>query len=468
MQQEQIKDESSASCGGTRLKRKQTKIIFAIYALVVFFFVKQQSLLFNLEYRDFTKDHHYIPDIYPFSLEDKHASDEKLLHTSLSARTEELLSTIAGELKGSSSRFYMHDHPNITLVGEKEKLDHKRSFIWKAHQQELENDEQMLAALKKSPLRTDNPDEADLFIPPIPIARILGSKEGDFQTPMETLLEEETFRKHQGHKHVLISTCFALFKMEHKHRSNLGRWYDLIYNVTVVQSWDPSAVYNELHHTGGGADWGDFSILKDRHEPLTRRSSSVGLGMKNEDLELTIASTDKFYKSSNLIFYQSRTEPSYYNSTIHRHAPITNITLETFPKSSIGWGLEKDEWQRELKDSKFCLVIRGDSPHSHALWRSIRVGCIPVISADVLPIFAPMFKSTLNMTDYAIVLREQELVNNPGKTLLQLDRISEEDIEVKIKHLVFAQRVIFTDHPQSLFVPALLKEAKMATEVQLL
>lgn len=72
------------------------------------------------------------------------------------------------------------------------------------------------------------------------------------------------------------------------------------------------------------------------------------------------------------------------------------------------------------------------------------------------------------MTDYAIVLREQELVNNPGKTLLQLDRISEEDIEVKIKHLVFAQRVIFTDHPQSLFVPALLKEAKMATEVQLL
>ncbi len=380
--------------------------------------------------------------------------------------TEVHLNGVAEDLKGLTTRFYMYDHPNMTLIGA---LKANRPVIYKSQLQEIENDEQILEALKKSPLRTEYPDKADLFIPPIPLARIYASKRGDFDTPIKTLLAEKYFRKHQGHKHVFVSTCFALFKREHRSRSSLKLLYDDLYNITVIQSWDPSAVYNELHHTPG-ADWGDYNFMKDEQysPPLTRRSASIGLGMKNEKLKLTKATKKKFQNSTNFIFYHSRTEPSYYNSTIHRQAPITNITLEKFPKSSIGWGLKKKEWQRQFRDSKFCLVIRGDSPHSHALWRSIRVGCIPVISADVLPIFAPMFKSTLNISDYSIILKEQELVANPAKILLELNDISEEDIDVKIKHLAFAQRVIFTDHPQSLFVPALLKEATLATEVRLL
>ena len=400
----------------------------------------------------------------PSSSDDKYKSEEKR-PTSLAARTEDNLSAVAQELEGMSNRFYMYDHPNITFIGKTEELGDQKSRLLQ-HTGETENDEQMLAALKKSPLRTNNPNEADFFIPLMPMGRILMSKNGDFDTPMATLLEEEMFRKHQGHKHVIISTCYALFRRQVRHNSDMKTWYKKLYNVTVIQSWDPSAVYNALYHSR--ADWGEFKVLKRKGKPLTRRSASVGLGAKNEDLELALATKANFNNSTNFIFYHARPSWTYWNnSTIYRHAPITNITLENFPKSSIGWGLEKDEWQREFGDSKFCLVVRGDSPHSHALWRSIRVGCIPVILADVLPVFAPMFKSTLNMTDYAIVLKEQDVLNNPEKTLLQLNSMSDEDIEVKIKHLAFAQRVIFTDHPQSLFVPALLKEAQMATEVQL-
>ena len=86
-----------------------------------------------------------------------------------------------------------------------------------------------------------------------------------------------------------------------------------------------------------------------------------------------------------------------------------------------------------------------------------------MVSSDHLPIFSPLFKSTLNMSDYSVIVKEQDLVNNPAQTLLKLNDLSEDEIEAKIKHLAFAQRVMFSDHPQSLFVEAFLREAKQAT-----
>jgi hypothetical protein len=93
------------------------------------------------------------------------------------------------------------------------------------------------------------------------------------------------------------------------------------------------------------------------------------------------------------------------------------------------------------------------------------MGCIPVIAADNLPVWGPILKSTLNMSDYGVIVSEKALVNDPTSTLLKLNEMSEAERDAKIKHLAFAQRVIFTDHPSSLFVPAFLKEAQMASKV---
>jgi hypothetical protein len=242
-------------------------------------------------------------------------------------------------------------------------------------------------------------------------------------------------------------------------------YYHLIYNMTIVQSWDPVAVHNDLFHSE--SHWGDYSTLvKEELKSLSRRSISVGLGSSNHDFPLNLATIERFDSSTNFIFYHSRTEPYFNNSTMYRHAPITNITLDNnFPKSSIGWGLEPEEWLEEFSRSQFCLMIRGDSPHSKALWRSIRVGCIPVIISKHLPVYAPIFKSTLNMSDYAVILDEEELLQNATEALLTLREMTIQQVEIKLLHLAFAQRVLFTDHPESLFVPALLKEAIAAEEV---
>ena len=384
---------------------------------------------------------------------------------------EQHLQQVEHTLQAIHIRYYMYDDPDITLTGETraafELID--RNGRKDRYKHEEENDRQMILALEKSSLRTLNANEAQLFIPPIPMSSILISKSSDFKTPMDALLNHPIFQRNLGNNHLLISTCFALHRYHYRAYTQLKDYYHLIYNMTIVQSWDPVAVHNDLFHSSEkSSNWGDYhsTLVKEEPTSLSRRSISVGLGSNNHDFPLNHATMEKFNSSTNFIFYHSRTEPSFNNSTIYRHAPITNITLDNnFPKSSIGWGLKPDEWLEEFSRSQFCLMIRGDSPHSHALWRSIRVGCIPVIISKHLPVYAPIFKSTLNMSDYAVILDEEELLRNATKALLTLREMTIQQVEIKLLHLAFAQRVLFTDHPESLFVPALLKEAIAAEEV---
>ncbi len=111
-------------------------------------------------------------------------------------------------------------------------------------------------------------------------------------------------------------------------------------------------------------------------------------------------------------------------------------------------------------------IIHSDSPHTHAFFRAVRSGCIPVIASDALPIYSPILKHTLDMEDYTIIIDEEEFVRDTHNVLLRkLQDLDRDSIDLKIRNLQFAQRVWFQDHPQSLFVNAFLKEALHASEV---
>ena len=69
------------------------------------------------------------------------------------------------------------------------------------------------------------------------------------------------------------------------------------------------------------------------------------------------------------------------------------------------------------------------------------------------------------MNDYAVILGEEYFVRDVRKALLKLQEMSDVEVEGKLQHLAFAQRVMMHDHPHSLFVPAFLREGVLATYV---
>jgi hypothetical protein len=112
-----------------------------------------------------------------------------------------------------------------------------------------------------------------------------------------------------------------------------------------------------------------------------------------------------------------------------------------------------------MTHSKFCLVIRGDTPHSHSLFAAVKAGCIPVIISDWYLFYAPPFPATLNMWDFSIFLSEQEFMQHPQAVLASLQDLPDNVIQAKLEALEWAQRIMLLDHPESLFVPAFVQEA---------
>jgi hypothetical protein len=68
------------------------------------------------------------------------------------------------------------------------------------------------------------------------------------------------------------------------------------------------------------------------------------------------------------------------------------------------------------------------------------------------------------MHDYCIFIDEEKFIRDPQAELNKLQLLSTAEIKTKVDALAFAQRVILPDHPESLFVPAFLKEATKAME----
>jgi hypothetical protein len=168
---------------------------------------------------------------------------------------------------------------------------------------------------------------------------------------------------------------------------------------------------------------------------------------------------DKFLNSTYFILYRTRTEPFVNNSTIYRRLPIDNMDKDDFPLSIFGFDAPSRKiWVKEYTDAKFCLVLRGDSPNSHSLLRSVRAGCLPIIISDSYPIYNPALQSSLDMDDFAFFIPEQSFLRDPKGELLKFATLSRQTIHEKIQGVRLAQRIIFPDHPQSLIVPALIKE----------
>lgn len=93
-------------------------------------------------------------------------------------------------------------------------------------------------------------------------------------------------------------------------------------------------------------------------------------------------------------------------------------------------------------------------------WKLVTPRCsYSVIVSDWYLFFAPPFPTTLDMRDFCVFIPEHYFLRNTQEALERLQHIPGHVIQAKLKAMEYAQRVMIVDHPQSMFVPAFVREA---------
>lgn len=337
---------------------------------------------------------------------------------------------------------------------------------------DAETDMLIINALKSHPLRTLQPENADLFI--IPLSTIAISANGAnvdqsaiLKRAFSALKASPWFQRNHGNDHVMISTWYGRWEQRMytytNRKDRMDNLYNDIWNVTMAAGKDRRGIeklFREKKHPDF-QEWFRWERLY-----MSRASFSLG-NIPVPDMPLIEPTYEKFLSSNYSIFYHIRpTKFHTPHSTEFRRLPLQEKVIKALPNSSIGNDLEKSIWMEQFTSSKFCLVVRGDDPKSHSLLRSVKVGCIPVVISDAYPEYAPTLRSSIRMEDYCIFIPEKNFWSDTLGELQKLEALDREFIEEKLLGLAWAQRVLLPDHPYSLFVPAFLREAVQARKYQ--
>lgn len=380
-------------------------------------------------------------------------------------RTRAATSNSVRELKSISSRYYIYDDDTISqsrriLKFRRQKQDSVQ--VQFAHiTTAIESEQNMLEALKRHPLRTRNSSEAEIFIVSTPITELLAyGCHWEYCTwydeAFDALVKTPTFQQHQGRNHVIIAQSWPLFnKRFSAYVPALSRYYRWLENVTVASSFDPFGCI-ELHNQLPSRQ-SDFSSLFEEEVPVTN-AFSVGLGF-HRPYPIQPATFAKFKASEVLVFYRASQGDFSFGSTKFRDCMLNDTVTSGLPSSDIGFDSTSKDRFASIASSKFCLVVREDTPHSFSLATAVRAGCIPVIISDDYQMYGGPFKSSMSTTDFAIYIKESSFLADPLEELRKLQHLSDDVVKEMLSHLSIAQRILMLDHPQSLFVEALLREA---------
>ena len=312
------------------------------------------------------------------------------------------------------------------------------------------------ALLTNNTWRVTDPALADLFFAPTPFVAYTRFY-GNVRRMMIALTRHPIFNEHQGHRHVVFALGGRWFDggratlNPYARRFN-WRWAPRLQNVSVARDYDAVACQKLSEDE---QDYGDWNSFFSTFRPVSNNTFSIGM-LSGAILPLIPATYEKFAMTNYTLFYHTRTSPSDNGSTPYRKAPL-NVALPF--NASIGYDIPPDQWLERFISSKFCLVIRGDDPMSRALLRAVKVGCIPVVVSYHFPVVGPTFKTSLDMRDFSVFLDEKEFLKNPQEQLASLQDIPELEIRTKLFALRYAQQVTCPEHPDSLFLPALMLEA---------
>jgi hypothetical protein len=133
------------------------------------------------------------------------------------------------------------------------------------------------------------------------------------------------------------------------------------------------------------------------------------------------------------------------------------------PNSSIGFDVPKEKWLAGWRQSKFCLVIRGDTVSTHALYSAIKSGCIPVVISDMLQYSGLPFthqSASTKLDDFAVKISELEFYAHPERIAPMLAALDQSVIAAKLKALESAQRELLYNTEHTMLADMVLSDCE--------
>jgi hypothetical protein len=124
-----------------------------------------------------------------------------------------------------------------------------------------------------------------------------------------------------------------------------------------------------------------------------------------------------------------------------------------------------------MLNSKYCLVIRGDTSSTARLSNAVEFGCVPVIIADQ---FTMPFDSLINWSKLVIRFPEEAVYHSPEKLIESLREIDQSTYNemasrVRILRNVFSYQLRRQYNPVTLgFIDILMKKVDFCSKVELL
>ena len=346
-------------------------------------------------------------------------------------------------------KFFIYDDDEI-LMPDVIKLTNenmKRISRWGA-------DIEFYNLLKNHQNRTYNSNDANLFIIYIPFI-YFGSffdfkypnKEEKINAAFDKLFNKESFKNKNGYNHVILT---------HSNKFTYRTGWGYLNEFINEENREKLKNVIQTH----------FEISPYNKESYIFARDGIILPYKTDrDFPIIEPNFEEWKTRELKYFYHTRSWGSANNATILRHKPVNLKHL--FP-GSLGFDIDKSEWINNWKNSKFSLVIRGDTPGSHAFVNAISVGSIPIIIADkqlkykigsfeeqVLP-----FKKKLKLDNFAVIINEEILLNSPEKINNIIDQLPENKIKNLLLNIKVAQKYLLYFLKDNEMVNAFLEDAR--------
>jgi Exostosin family len=340
--------------------------------------------------------------------------------------------------------FYLYDDPVITINDWMKDIPEEPQYHL---------DKDLYEHFKRHPARTMDPTKAQIFIIGIPLIKAFKGDYSEIKKAIIAVTNTPFFKRSAGRDHLILADDWRLSRWDSFFSNNEFRTFyqnhfehviSTRYEVYGKSKWSspPPEILSLIQPSFFRTEW-----------EVTRKSIIVPY---KPYLETTVTPTYESWTNRNYyVFYHSDLRRYAHGATAIRALPINMFRSRT--DCSIGTAIPRGQWVAHILDSKYSLVMRGDTPGSHAFINAISAGCIPVIISDLHEYGATPFQDIIPLRSYAIVISEKDFLQNPTILMTTLDQQSEESIRKKLEVLAEIQKRTLLNHPESTLCSTILE-----------